>query len=618
MFASIASGLGIVSRRASTIPAKDSGRMHSAHRSSLTEQPPSIMDDAIGATDESRPQLMAMEGWMQKEGSVFKTWKSRYFRLNGLYLAYYTSEDDVKGLIFLEGAIVRESLRKNMETGFELVCNPSPQSREGALVIDSQGQANYAGSPGLPSSASASNGPGTPTGRAASSSVSGASSSSSGQPADVSADNTERIYYLYLDPTNPPSIALQQRKEWMQTITNNVSYAARLRSWYAEREEQQRRLVEKLKAQVEAVRAEREMERFQALSKAHEEEAAAAEAALKAKRAEAEAAASNPAAAGGHRRARSALAQGSPEFDPLSVDGGASAPLEAAEAEARDEAQRAADAALIGGDNLNVPGLIAALKRKNQALESDVRMILTENAVLKSTAAKALELARAEVDDEHAALDERAEELTRMEVATMEARNKAEAITAASAAQIAQLQAQIAALQSGSSQPSGAQSSGLGPSHSFAVDEILSQAATPHPSGGAGGLMSPSASFSFGLNAPGGPAGSAASPRVVSSPQNAVASGAAGSSPLPDGSAPCSCTCMPPCVPFAAHKNMLRVLDTLESKYASAVMERAASENKQEKLKQEKKVLKQEVIRLRSMVQATPAAATPGPAAAPQ
>lgn len=601
--------------------------MHAAHRSSLTEESPSLTDDAIGATDDSRPQLMAMEGWMQKEGSVFKTWKSRYFRLNGLFLAYYTSEDEVKGLIFLEGAIVRESLRKNMETGFELVCNPSPQSREGALVIDSQGQANYAGSPGLPSSTSGSNGPSTPSSRAASSSVSG-STPSAPAPAGGSADNAERIYYLYLDPTTPPSIALQQRKEWMQTITNNVSYAARLRSWYAEREEQQRRLVEKLKAQVEAVRAEREMERFQALSKAREAEALAAEAALKAKHAEAEKAAASTSAGPGHNRTRSAAATpGSPEFDPLSIDGGASAPLEAAEAQARDEAQRVADATLIGGENLDVPGLIAALKRKNQALEADVRMILTENSALKSTAAKALEQARLEVEDEHAALDERAEELTRMEVAAMEARNKAEAITAANAAQIAQLQAQIAALQASSASAQSAHATGLPPSQSFAVDEILSQAATPHPSNSGGsGMMSASPSFSFGgASAGSGPGSAVASPRVggglgatpLSSPNAAAAAAGAGSSPLPDGSAPCRCTCMPPCVPFAAHKNTLRALDGLEGKYASAVMERAASENKQEKLRQEKKVLKQEVIRLRMLLQqATPGAAAATPAAA--
>ena len=590
--------------------------MHAAQRSTLSEQSPSIMDDAIGATDDSRPHLMAMEGWMQKEGSVFKTWKSRYFRLNGLFLAYYTSEDEVKGLIFLEGAIVRESLRKNMETGFELVCNPSPQSREGALVIDSQGQANYAGSAGLPASASASNGPGTPSSRAASGSVS--SSSGPAAPSNNSGDTSERIYYLYLDPTTPPSIALQQRKEWMQTITNNVSYAARLRSWYAEREEKQRMLVEKLKAQVEVVRAEREMERFQALSKAREAEALAAEAALKAKHAEAEAAAANPSAVG-----RSAVACGSPDFDPLSVDGGASAPLEAAQAAARDEAQRAADATLIGGEHLDAPGLVAALKRKNQALEADVRMILAENSELKSTAAKALEQARLEVEDEHAALDERAEELTRMEVAAMEARNKAEATVAANAAQIAQLQAQIAALQASASaqSASGAGGPGLPPSQSFAVDEILNQAPTPHPSN-ASGMMSASPSFSFGgaTGAPNAPGGS--SPRAVgagaSSPHAAAAAGAV-SSPLPDGSAPCRCTCMPPCVPFAAHKNTLRALDGVEGKYASAVMERAASETKQEKLKQEKKVLKQEVIRLRMLLQsqqATPAAAAaPAPAA---
>jgi hypothetical protein len=69
---------GLPGRRASTIPDPKAGPSH-AHATASSEH-------------DGRPQQLCMEGWMQKEGSSWKTWKRRYFRLRGSYLFYYTEQ----------------------------------------------------------------------------------------------------------------------------------------------------------------------------------------------------------------------------------------------------------------------------------------------------------------------------------------------------------------------------------------------------------------------------------------------------------------------------------------------------------------------------------------------
>jgi hypothetical protein len=68
-------------------------------------------------------------------------------------------------------------------------------------------------------------------------------------------------------------------------------------------------------------------------------------------------------------------------------------------------------------------------------------------------------------------------------------------------------------------------------------------------------------------------------------------------------------------VPWDAHKKTLVALNSLENKQAALAMEKGLVESQVAKYKVEKKVLKQEVIRLRQAIQQG-AAAAPAPAAA--
>jgi len=59
-------------------------------------------------------------GWLYKEGSNYKTWKYRHFHLSTTTLLYYSKVNDPapKGVIFLEGCIIRDADKKRTGKDF--------------------------------------------------------------------------------------------------------------------------------------------------------------------------------------------------------------------------------------------------------------------------------------------------------------------------------------------------------------------------------------------------------------------------------------------------------------------------------------------------------------------
>jgi len=105
-------------------------------------------------------------------------------------------------------------------------------------------------------------------------------------------------------------------------------------------------------------------------------------------------------------------------------------------------------------------------------------------------------------------------------------------------------------------------------------------------------------------------AGSSIAAALVSSPPPPSAAGdlfAPDRSKSPDS---CLCACTPPCVPWNAHKKTLVALNSLENKQAAYALEKGLVDSQVAKYKVEKRVLKQEVIRLRQAIQQPQTAAT--------
>eukprot|EP01089_Gocevia_fonbrunei_P003003 TRINITY_DN12863_c0_g1_i1.p1 TRINITY_DN12863_c0_g1~~TRINITY_DN12863_c0_g1_i1.p1 ORF type:complete len:146 (-),score=35.65 TRINITY_DN12863_c0_g1_i1:137-574(-) len=62
------------------------------------------------------------QSWLTKQGGIYKTWKMRYFVLDGTNLFYYRSEtaDAPRGVINLDGCEIYKDLTKGKSNCFQI------------------------------------------------------------------------------------------------------------------------------------------------------------------------------------------------------------------------------------------------------------------------------------------------------------------------------------------------------------------------------------------------------------------------------------------------------------------------------------------------------------------
>jgi len=93
-------------------------------------------------------KMWTKQGWLQKEGSKFKTWKKRFFRLHGLTLLYYENDKEItppRGVVFLDGCLVRESDKKQKHSfsisgpkrDIRIICENEETKKDWMFVLSS-------------------------------------------------------------------------------------------------------------------------------------------------------------------------------------------------------------------------------------------------------------------------------------------------------------------------------------------------------------------------------------------------------------------------------------------------------------------------------------------------
>jgi len=542
----------------------------------------------------SMPRQVRMEGWLTKEGEVFKSWHDRFFILDQTTLTYFNDEGQLKGLVNLRGAIIRRSCRKDhgLETrGFEIVVNPSPTTRDGGVVYivggGEGGSKEWAGTrSSTPSMGESTNGNASVNSTSSTSSTSTppASSPSTGSGGSAqNAPNGERIYYLCVPENastpNDTSAVIRDRNRWMAALQNNIDHSRRLHAWLSEVIDAQNEQIAAARNQVDEIRAQREMERIEREDKERKErrEREQREEEERKRRVEEDAAS---ASSKGHKKNRSSLYSQpapSPEslmgasyldsISPISsvrdltlLQSSSDAFSSADSTSLSDTGTTNSDEGLVSCGSKNVNDFISALRNKNARIQTELRRVVQEKEALEK---EKDQLVRSQVEKEiEKAVESFRQQIRIQERALEQARKEA---------QEARMEAQTAKSSAVATTSDTAGKDGAPSTTSSPPPEFISLPSSPPPSQSSS--LDASTSHSF--------------------------------QPSPESS--CACSCTPPCVPFPAHRSALARVMALEgelrevqAKLSKLTQENETYEAAATKLKMEKKLLKNEVIRLRN------------------